>query len=230
MDVDRRRPGRRDGRRERGRIAQRTGLERRQSESGGGSLLGRLVLACSGEHETLGRDGSRLEHETVGAVAQDGAQRHAAERARRRRVGGVQIGVRVEPDHGEIGMPPGGVSDGADGTPQSPPMSMTGSVIGSSSRSTSSRVRRSVLKRCTPVSTDSPASSGIATVVHDARGRSPAIACAPSMSCIARDDGDPCHCGTITNRAMCSSSLTVPLTPREILRHVRNPPAGVHET
>ncbi len=38
------------------------------------------------------------------------------------------------------------------------------------------------------------------------------MAWAPSMSCIAREDGLPCHCGTITNRAIPSSSLTATRT------------------
>ena len=47
-----------------------------------------------------------------------------------------------------------------------------------------------------PVPSASPASIGTSRIVVADRGRSPAIAWAPSMSCIAREEGLPCHCGT----------------------------------
>ena len=65
------------------------------------------------EHEPLGGD-PRLgvEGEPVGTLAGDRPQRHAAEAARRRRLGGVQVGMRVEPEHGEVaGRARGGMAD-----------------------------------------------------------------------------------------------------------------------
>src|SRR5690606_12054625 len=70
---------------------------------------------------------------------------------------------------------------------------------------TSSRTRRSALSRRTPVPSDSPASRGTSSTVVSLRGRSPAIAFAPSTKSMARVDGEPCHCGTMRNRVMCSA-------------------------
>ena len=45
-------------------------------------------------------------------------------------------------------------------------------------------------------------------MVLDLAGRSPKMALAPSVSLIARDEGDPCHCGTATNltRSVCHAA------------------------
>ena len=93
-------------------------------------------------------------------------------------------------------------------TPQSPPTTIVGSETSASSRSSASRTRTRELSRRTPLPSDSPASSGTSSGVQEARGRSPAIAAAPSTSCIARDEPDPCHCGTTTKRLIATSSRT----------------------
>lgn len=52
-----------------------------------------------------------------------------------------------------------------------------------------------------PVPSSSPASNGTLTEKVDAEGRSPRIASAPSTSRMAREEPEPCHCGTTTKAA-----------------------------
>src|SRR6185437_4150213 len=65
-------------------------------------LFSGVVVARTGEHHPLGEDPPGREPEGRGHSAQDGAQRHAAERAGFRGGRRVQIGVRVEPDDREL--------------------------------------------------------------------------------------------------------------------------------
>ena len=81
------------------------------------ALLLVVDRADAAEHESIGRDACvGIECEPVGALARDRPQGHSTEPARWGGLGGVEIGVRVEPQHDEVvGRLLRGVGDGGEG-------------------------------------------------------------------------------------------------------------------
>ena len=193
MDVDGCRAGRGHRLREGVGLAERRGIERRgcaRSATAPSSAASRTrarlrarrapATTSPGASERPSAPSPRTARSTMPLNAPDGDES-----------GGVQIGVRVDPHHGELRMPPRGVGDRRRARRRSRRRStMTG--LGE-------RCELQVDELAGAPQGAEPVDAGpeglarlqrhIRIVVQDARGRSPAIACAPSMSCIAREDG-----------------------------------------
>ena len=105
IDLDVLDPGRHRIR-DRGRPSSPVVVRRRDhhdAEALDGLLFGGIEAAGAGEDEPAGRQ-HHLGHERSRPVAEQRAQHHAVEGAGRARLGRVEVGVRVEPDHGGVAV------------------------------------------------------------------------------------------------------------------------------